>query len=232
MTTVALHAERIRARRLELALSEREVASRWGVSTAVLRSVEARRVDADLTLGQVAKLADILGLGLDEVIGIPTAPITDDSLAADVELLGSVLADIRVLVPVEGIAAALSWDLDRVHRALDELDRRLEPIGLRVHRLGHDVRIARRVTVASEEQLRAVWRRHFAVRSLAPVQARLLLQIRDGKVKISGNKDTEKVRLPELANAGLIQPADASTGTNAKWELTDDVRFSVLLGEL
>lgn len=83
----------------------------------------------------------------------------------------------------------------------------------------------------SQDQLHAMWRRHFAVRSLASVQARLLLQIRDGKVKLSGNKDTKKVRLPELANAGLIRPADASTGTNVKWELSDDVWFSLLLDE-
>jgi hypothetical protein len=40
------------------------------------------------------------------------------------------------------------------------------------------------------------------------------------------------VRLPELRNAGLIRPAAAAAGTTARWELTDDVRFSLLLDEL
>lgn len=236
--TVTLARDRIRRRRLELALSERDVASHWGVSTAVVRSVEAGRVDTELTLGQLAKLADILGLDLHELLDTTTGPPegNDDgdptSSAPDVAKVGALLADVRVLVPLDGLAEALGWDLERTHRALEVLDRTLRPAGLRVHRLHHDVRLARTVTAATDTELGAQWRRHFAVRSLNPAQANLLRQIRDGKARLAGTKDTEKVRLPELRNAGVIRPAAAAAGTTAKWELTDDVRFSLLLEEL
>lgn len=237
--TIALGRDRIRLRRLELALSERDVATHWGVSTAVVRSVEAGRVDTELTLGQLAKLADILGLDLHELLfdtttGPPEGNDDGDlpSSAPDVAKVGALLADVRVLVPLDGLAEALGWDLERTHRALEVLDRTLRPAGLRVHRLQHDVRLARTVTAATDTELEALWRRHFAVRSLNPAQANLLRQIRDGKARLAGTKDTEKVRLPELRNAGLIRPAAAAAGTTAKWELTDDVRFSLLLEEL
>lgn len=235
--TVTLARDRIRRRRLELALSERDVASHWGVSTAVVRSVEAGRVDTELALGQLAKLADILGLDLHELLDTGHTPATSeagaDGLSAeDVPKVGALLADVRVLVPIDGLAEALGWDLERTHRALEVLDDTLRPAGLRVHRLHHDVRLARTVTATRDTELEALWRRHFAVRSLNPAQANLLRQIRDGKTRLAGSKDTEKVRLPELRNAGLIRPAPAETGTTAKWELTDDVRFSLLLDEL
>lgn len=240
MTTrasITLARDRIRLRRLELALSERDVASHWGVSTAVVRSVEAGRVDTELTLGQLAKLADILGLDLHELLDTGAAPASDEaggdaSSADDVAKVGALLADVRVLVPIDGLAEALGWDLERTHRALEALDETLRPAGLRVHRLHHDVRLARTVTVTTDTELEGLWRRHFAVRSLNPAQANLLRQIRDGKARLAGTKDTEKVRLPELRNAGLIRPAAAAAGTTARWELTEDVRFGLLLDEL
>jgi hypothetical protein len=236
--TITLARDRIRLRRLELALSERDVASHWGVSTAVVRSVEAGRVDTELTLGQLAKLADILGLDLHELLDTGnTTPATSeagaDTLSAeDVAKVGALLADVRVLVPIDTLAEVLGWDLERTHDALAVLDERLRPAGLRVHRLHHDVRLARTVTATSDTELEALWRRHFAVRSLHPAQANLLRQIRDGKTRLAGTKDTEKVRLPELRNAGLIYPAAAQVGTTARWELTDDVRFSLLVDDL
>lgn len=237
-TPIRLAAERIRNRRLELVLSEREVAARWGVSTAIIRSIEAGTVNADLTLGQLANLATILGLDITDLLDTAclepkarVAPTVPDDDVTDVEKVGSLLADIRVLIPIEGIATALKWDIDRVMTALEELDEKVWGAGLRVHRLHHDVRLARRVSVSTTDELAAVWRRLFAVRSLAPVHARLLRDIRDERVTLRGNKDIEKVRLPELANAGLISPTPASSGTTARWQLTDDVRFSLLLDE-
>jgi transcriptional regulator with XRE-family HTH domain len=233
-----LSRDRIRNRRLELGLSERDVAAHSGVSTAVIRSIEAGRVDADLTLGQLAKVGAILGLDLPEVLDTHALPQpahespapggTDD----DVAKVGSLLADIRVLVPVEGLTDALNWDLTRTHAALERLDAALRPAGLRVHRLHHDVRIARTVTTVDPQALEDMWRIHLSRRSLTIAQVRLLKQIRDGVVPLASNKDTQKVRLPELRNAGLIAAAAAESGSTAKWELTDDVRFSLLLGEL
>jgi transcriptional regulator with XRE-family HTH domain len=229
--------DRIRNRRLELGLSERDVAAHCGVSTAVIRSIEAARVDADLTLGQLAKVGAVLGLDLPELLDTHAlqpeqegpAPAGPDD---DVAKLGSLLADIRVLVPVEGLADALNWDLTRTHTALERLDAALRPAGLRLHQLHHDVRIARTVTAVDAQTLEELWRIHLARRSLTITQARLLKALRDGVVPLASNKDTQKVRLPELRNAGLIAAAAAESGSTAKWELTDDVRFSLLLDEL
>ena len=105
-------------------------------------------------------------------------------------------------------------------------------MGPRVHRLHHDVRIVRTVTTADPKTLEGLWRIHLARRSLTIAQARLLKHIRDGVVPLASNKDTQKVRLPELRNAGLIAAAPASSGSTARWELTADVRFSLMLDDL
>ncbi|MFC8502468.1 multiprotein-bridging factor 1 family protein [Pedococcus sp. NPDC057267] len=230
-----LSRQRIRDRRLELGLSEREVAAHWGVSTAVVRSVENGSVATDLTLGQVAKLGAILGLDLTELLDTqhgPDAPSAPASAADDAAVVGSLLADVRVLVPVEGLAEALGWNLDRARSALDNLDAGLRGVGMRIHRLHQDVRIARTVTTIDPKTLEGFWRIHLARRSITSAQARLLRLICDGVVDLGNTKDTHKVRLPELRNAGLIEAADARTGASAGWEPTEAVRFSLLLDEL
>ena len=80
----------------------------------------------------------------------------------------------------------------------DRLDAALRPVGLRIHQLHHDVRIARTVTTVDPLTLDDHWRIHLARRSLTITQARLLKHIRDGVVPLASNRDTQKVRLPEL----------------------------------
>lgn len=227
--------QRVRTRRLELGLSERDVAAHWGVSTAVVRNVESGLVASDLSLGQLAKLAAILGLDLLELLEGGTEAeqdATPNEGAGDAAVLGSLLADTRVLVPIEALAEALGWDLDRTRLALDDLEARLRVTGLRVHRLHHDVRIARIVTTVDPKTLEGFWRIHLARRSITAAQARLLRLVCDGAVDLGNTKDTHKVRLPELRNAGLIEAADAQAGTAAAWEPTEAVRYSLLLDEL
>lgn len=77
--TTTLAAERIRRHRLELGLPEREVAAHWDVSTAFVRRVEARRVDSDLTLGQLNKLASILALDVDDPLESPAPPTEQEA---------------------------------------------------------------------------------------------------------------------------------------------------------
>ncbi|WP_286968127.1 MULTISPECIES: hypothetical protein [Arsenicicoccus] len=189
----------------------------------------------DLTLAQLAKLGSILALELVELLDDQDAssPCTPAGRGnGDIATVGSLLADVKVLVPVEALADALDWDLTRVLAALDGLDTTLRPAGLRVHRLHHDVRIARTVTTVDPQTLKALWHIHFARRSLTITQARLLRQIRDGDVRLASNMETQKVRLPELSNAGLIVAASAEIGSTAKWELTPDVRYSLMLDEM
>lgn len=228
--------ERIRARRLELGLSERDVAAHWGVSTAVVRNVETGRVAADLSLGQLAKLGTILALDLGELLDTGTGEddrhATAQQTAEDAAVVGSLLADIRVLVPIEALAEALGWDVHRTRTAVAHLDVVLRSAGMRVHRLHHDVRIARTVTTVDPQTLEGLWRIHLARRSITAAQARLLRLICDGAVDLGNTKDTHKVRLPELRNAGLIEAAAARAGTSAAWQPTEAVRFSLLLDEL
>lgn len=173
-----------------------------------MRNVETGRAAADLSLGQLAKLGTILALGLGELLDTGTGEDDRDSraqqTAEDAAVVGSLLADIRVLVPIEALADALGWDLDRTRTALTHLDVVLRSAGMRVHRLHHDVRIARTVTAVDPQTLEGLWRVHLARRSLTAAQARLLRHICDGAVDLGNVKDTHRVRLPELRNTGLI----------------------------
>lgn len=100
-----------------------------------------------------------------------------------------------------------------------------------MQRLHHDVRIARTVTTVDAQTLEGLWRIHRARHTLT-AQARLLRLICDRAVDLGNTKDTHKVRLPELRNAGLIEAAEAQVGTSAAWQPTDAVRFSLLLDNL
>jgi transcriptional regulator with XRE-family HTH domain len=66
--------EAIRAARLEVGITQAELASRLGTTPVYITNVEAGRTN--LTVGQLANIADALGAGLDVQLPLlATAPI-------------------------------------------------------------------------------------------------------------------------------------------------------------
>lgn len=181
----------------------------------------------------VARVCAVLGLQFEDVL---TRDRGRDSLAVHgpmthtehlddvVTRLGAALFEVATLVPVESLAATLDLTLDQVDDAVAELDVRLAPTGLCVHRLHGATKIARRHDSATGTELREHWRGQFARRGLNQSQVRLLRRAALGKVPKT-LRNHERVTAGELVNAGLLQRT-RSGGV----ELTPDVVYSLALG--
>ena len=227
MTTL-LNGALVRARRLELGLSERRMAAMLGpgFSQTVVRNLEDGTNHADL-----GRVCDLLGLHLTDVLRskdyiaqTPLGPRTrTDHLDGVVPRLSAALHELGMLVPVESLAATLDLTLDQVAAAIDVLDSRLEPAGRRVHRLKGAVKVVRRHDATTAAELRAHWRGQLARRGLDVAQVHLLRRAALGQVQ-KRLRNNERVKAGELVNAGLLQRT--KSGGVA---LTSDVTYSLQL---
>ena len=243
--TILLNAARVRARRLELNLSERQLSAITGLGQSVVRSLEAGTNHKDLTLGEVTRLAAALAVDVTQLLthdqpaertgaAEPAAkagelqdePLSASATATDVSRVGALLHDVDRLIPVESLAVTAELSLERTHAVLRELDSRLRPTGLRLHRLGNTVRICADVDAADAATLRTLWRAHLSRRGLDLGQVHTLHQVRAGRRGKTLTND-QQVTVRQLTNAGLLTRT-ASGGA----ELSDDVRYSLLLDEL
>lgn len=218
-----LDADLLRRRRVELRLSIRQLAENVGVTSPVIRAMEAGDNHKDLAVGFIERVAD--SLGLDPATLWATDNDTEGAPGDDAATVGAVLHATGVLTPTVTIAEILDWSLDRVDTALDDLAVALAAAGLRLHRLKRSVSIERAVEAADRDVIRRAVRAHLNEDSLNLTEAKVLTRIATGTLtKELSNPD--KVALGVLSNAELVQPIE---GTGAAWELADDVAFSLML---
>lgn len=219
----------VRARRLELGLSERKLAALTGLGQAVVRGIEAGTNHKDVTLGELQRLAQTLSLELAQLLPAveketPAGPTThDEALTSAVAQMGTLLHDIDRLIPVESLAETLGHTLERTHAILDELDRYLRPVGLRLHRLGNSVKVTGTADAVVIDALRRSWRAHLGRRGLDVGQAQLLHQVRTGR-RAKALTNDQQVRTAQLTNAGILDRTGSGGAT-----LSADVRYSLLL---
>lgn len=236
-TGALLNAALIRERRLELGLSERRLAALMGpsVSQTIIRSLEAGTNHGDLTLGDLNRLADLLSLNLADLLTTPEEQKASsagdaagpesltDLLDCAVPKVSAVLFEIGRLTPLGAVSSTTGLTLDELAVVLDGLDTRLAPVGLGVHRLGHEVKIARRHDVGSRDMLEAAWREHLGRMGPIITQVRLLRRAARGQVpKTLGNAD--RVAAGQLVNAGILDRAPSGGVT-----LSADAAYSLLL---
>ena len=230
-----LDSDLIRARRLELGLSERTVAKHLGVgaSQSVLRGLEAGTNHKDLALGDLKRLADVLGLQLHQLLAPPAEkapvfagpPTREGWLGLAVAQVGALLYDVDHLIPIEALASSTGYTLEQIDDVIDELETHLRQVGLMVHRLGNSVKIWRTIDAVSRSTLQPTWRQHVARCGLDIGQVFLLHQTYTGRRSKTLTND-QKVTTNQLVNAGILTRT-ASGGA----ELTPDVRFSLLLND-
>lgn len=211
-----LDAQLIRERRMELGLSERKLSEKLGagVSQSVVRGIEAGTNHADLTLGDLCRLARQLDLPLGRLFteqtrstadAPPAGPATEaEHIDKAVGLLASVLHEVDRAVPVSTLAELTSLTLDEVDSVLVELDARLASTGLRLNRVHGEISIRPANPGPSSAVVREAWRRHLARRSLDIGQARLVYRaLRDDLPRTVG--ESERLRGASLVNAGVLE---------------------------
>jgi hypothetical protein len=137
--------------------------------------------------------------------------------------MGALVHEIDRLVSVESLAETLDYTLEQTHAVLDELDRRLGPVGLRLHRLGNTVKVIGAADAVTTEVLRRSWRAQLGRRGLNIRQAQLVHQVRTGR-RTKTLTNYQQMRTAQITNAGLL---DRTSSGGA--ELSQDVRYSLLL---
>ncbi len=227
----------VRARRLELGISERKLTAMMGagVSQTVVRGIEAGTNHADLTLGDIQRLARLLDLPMQKLLAPSRTPKTEDQQAAPadplthaehldetVHKLSVILTELHRGIPEQTLAELAELTLDGLEEALGELDARLRAVGLRLSRTRGDVVIQPAGDSVDRDTVREVWRRHLARRGINLGHANVLHRAARGEVSKNLSVD-EQLRGASLVNAGILVRT-ASGG----FALSADAAYSML----
>jgi transcriptional regulator with XRE-family HTH domain len=222
--TEILISDAIKIRRTSAGMSELALGRAIGVSQTFIRNLEAGLNHESLTLRLVARLADVLGTDIAELVGAePDAsqPAPDD---IRVEAL---LADAQPYsVAAHEIAAAFDWPLRRAYSALRQLRSRLTAGGTRLREAsGGTWRIT-----ASQASISAVERERLAIARLARsglnlVEARVLREVTEGLV--DQNWDRTATRSERIALGRLLKARLVVTAMNGMIALSPSVESSL-----
>jgi DNA-binding XRE family transcriptional regulator len=227
-----LDVDRIRRRRVELRLSQRTVAAAIGTASGVVDGIERGTNHRDLTVAQLARLADALGLDVVDLFATPPPGGDSDSGSGsgsdDAAVLGAMVELAGILTPVTALAEAAGWTLQRTNDALDVLEGRLGATGQRLHRQPGKVAIVRAVIGDDTDRIQTLVRSHLNRDGVSATEARMLRRIAAGTTP-QNPSNPEAVALGVLANAGLIKTTNPGGNKAPVWALAEDVRHSLLL---
>lgn len=208
----------LRQRRLALGLSQRQTASRIGVSYTLLRAAEDGTNHETLDLGVVVRLAETLGVTVDELLGaarrLPVQAadrvVGDMDLGEDTAVLGAALHSAGRLTPEGAVQAALGWDTTRLDSAARSLGEQVSAVGLRLVRRSGELGIvpieAPAVRASTTELRRARYSADGMNATVAGIlHAAVAAHLSAGRpVDAGGN--AQRVAAGELVNAGVLEP--------------------------
>lgn len=201
-----LDAAAIRRLRLQAGYSTRRFARALGVSASTVRGLEDGSNHQQLPLTLIAQLAEVVGISIRELFARATDEPADPS--TDDRIIEAALQSLPGVVAASDLARALGWTLERARRALDALDRRLQPTGARLHRNGWQQYAIRPASDhLSDQQQQALHRIGPRDRGLNQITARLLLAATRGELddrwfKTASN--SERVALQSLLKQGAL----------------------------
>jgi transcriptional regulator with XRE-family HTH domain len=197
---------RVRQLRLERGLSERELARRLNVTSAVISTIEAGENHEELMLRVVHRLAGALEVDIATLLSKPR-PSTPPAALDDARLEAALFLTARQTRP-ETVARALGWSLKRTAAAADALAERLSERGLRLsHAGGLALRVDESLLTSRERQALAT--RMVGQSGLKKSQARLLAHLLAGKLTsewLRTATNPNRVTLAELVNLGWAEP--------------------------
>lgn len=222
-TTMPVNRERLRQRLFEQGLSEREFSRRTGLGQAVIRGMLHRaELNGSTAIADINRCLEQTGLTAGDLLDPPAPTDPDDTPTDDVQVLAQMLTKDTRLILHERLALALGWDLERLRAAIDDLDPRLRPIGLRVHQNGMGVTIRPADNRADQAQARLDQFRD-SDDGLHQGTARVLHAVYAGRLSGQETKNDHMVHLGALSNRGAI---DVVPGQNGRFRLTPDTAYA------
>lgn len=200
---INIDGRRLRKRRLQLGLTQREVAKNIGATSALLRRLEEVGDVAHVTVSTMQRLLDELSLDWQDVgIGKPRTGRPSESYTAAV---GALLHDHGKAMPIPDIAACLGVDLETATKAVAALDQLLRPCGMRTHRASTGVGIVADDAAAAERTGSPLEQaRRATVLTLADIK--LLFRIMNDEAYVPSLMSSPKrrINLQKLLNAALV----------------------------
>jgi transcriptional regulator with XRE-family HTH domain len=230
---------KVRARRIDVGVSERVLAEALGVSTGVIDSLEHGGEQNHLTLDFVHQLATTLGAQVADLLTdhVHQEPVDPDEIdPGDAAEIGRHLS-LAGRAHIDDLARALGWTGSRVRWALHTLEARLPACGMTLAWIA-DTEVQLAPQVGQTETVGVVSRRDLRAYGLYETDAALLHQIIvDGPHNKPGV--VNKLALNRLRNAGILTtdtiygPRSRPPG-GAKAEgirLTDEACFNLCVGD-
>ena len=222
-----LDSDRIRARRVSVGLSPQALADVIAASsTETIRRLEEGSDQGQISLATITTLADALGATIGELLIDDQQP--ERTPSDDAAALGALLASAERWCPIEHLATATGWPLDRTLAALDELDRRLALVGQRLARAGdRDVRIV--PALDGEEHLPELAGRNVAYDGIRLDEAIIIFGLAGGR--IPPRSTPQMMALRHLRAAGIVTYSDDDKKSRIRGDLklTDEARFNLCL---
>lgn len=223
----------VRRRRGELGYTESHLGALCGVSGSIIRRLESGFHQDDLSMRFVAQLTGALGVALaDLVIRPASAPAPTDTADHPTagERLGSLLVTAGGPVPHEAACRLLGWDSATLNNAAAVLKRALEHAGLVLVDTGDTLRIAADVSSIDADTATGAVRAAFARRRPTIPELRIVARLADGTIVRREALDTPTgMAIARLRAAGILAPARAVNTGGDPPELSEDVRYSLML---
>jgi transcriptional regulator with XRE-family HTH domain len=218
-----LNADLIKQRRLELGLSQREVARRVGISAPAILAIEHGTNHHALTLRVVSDLACALAIPADLLLASrdqPPPPADDDVT------LEAALLSVRGARPAALLARALGWRRSRLDRAASDLTDRYSGTGAALVRTPRGLQIQPRPGVLKVEMPDSRAARAAGTgRALTTLETRLLVDASepDGIPRRKIATNATRVAIAHLRRLGYVEETAAGYRASGSVRATFDV---------
>lgn len=223
MTKHILDHNRIVMARLELNLSQRDVAFAVGIHPVTMSRLEQGRSDETLALGTIDRLAAALGLSTTTLFRQPDTNHAPNDPTNDAPRLEALMCDCGTALSADEIAVSFGWTIPRAQAALSALKGSLAGRGVTIFSSGRRHRLVARSDMLTSPERERLERARSVRYGLMLHEALLLQQVRRGipplePARLSGK---QRVAMGSLMKAGLIK------AYGERIELTEDARFSL-----
>ncbi len=191
---------------MSLGLSIADAGRELNLGASRCRRIEEGHGHGRVTLGTARRIANMLGLDLQDVV-VGTDKPPGGSTMDDV-LVEAALFEATAAVTATDLASVFGWTLTRAGETVDSLNARLRDRGVSVARVRGGYKLVSRKAVLNARQRKALGRRHLARRSLRAPAARLLLDAAFGRLNgydASKLKESDRLWLAQLSNQGLVR---------------------------